>query len=71
MQEQDIADFQACLLEMLSTPTEAEDILAQLSAQTFDQGLSSYVNTFDPNMVEMATLLVQKWGQRLLQSQEE
>ncbi|WP_299406648.1 hypothetical protein [Acaryochloris sp. IP29b_bin.148] len=70
MQEQDLAEFQACLLEMLSTSAETEDILAQLSAQTLNQGLASYVNTFDPNMVEIAAILVKKWGQRRPQTQD-
>lgn len=37
---------------------------------TFKGGLKNYVNTFDPHMVEIAAILVKKWGQRSLQTQE-
>lgn len=66
MQEQDLADFQAHLLEILSTQASPEVILAQLEAQPLDEGLASYLNTFDPNMVDVAATLTKKWGQRRL-----
>lgn len=62
MQEQDLADFQAGLLEILSTQVSAEEILTQLSSQPLDEGLASYISTFDPHMVDVAATLIQKWG---------
>ncbi|KAI9131655.1 hypothetical protein [Acaryochloris sp. CCMEE 5410] len=66
MQEQDLADFQSFLLETLSTHDIPEKILAELSSQPLDQDLASYLNTLDPNMVDVAATLVKKWGQRRL-----
>lgn len=63
VQDQDLADFQAYLLETLSTHDTSEEILSQLSSQPLDEGLGSYINTWDPNMVDVAATLVKKWGQ--------
>lgn len=66
MQEQDLADFQAFLLETLSAHDTPKKILAELCSQPLDQGLASYLHTLDPNMVDVAATLVKKWGQRRL-----
>lgn len=66
MKEQDLADFQAYLLETLSTQNTSAEILTQLSSQPLDEGLASYIHTLDPNMVEVAATLIKKWGQRRL-----
>lgn len=63
MQEQDLADFQAYVLETLSTHDTSEKILSHLSSQLLDESLGSYINTWDPNMVDVAATLVKKWGQ--------
>lgn len=65
MQEQDLADFQADLLEILSTQDNSEIILPQLSSQPLDEGLTSYISTFDPNMVDLAATLIKKWGRKI------
>lgn len=64
MQEQDLADFQAYVLETLSTHDTSEEIFSHLSSQPLDESLRSYINTWDPNMVDVAATLVKKWGQR-------
>lgn len=66
MKEQDLADFQAYLLETLSTQNTSAEIFTQLSSQPLDEGLASYIHTLDPNMVEVAATLIKKWGQRRL-----
>lgn len=66
MKEQDLADFQAFLLETLSTHDTPDRILAELSSRPLEQGLASYLHTLDPNMVDVAATLVKKWGQRRL-----
>ncbi len=66
MQDEDpeLAAFQACLLETLHRQTDAASILAALRASEATQPFTDYVNSFEPEMLELAAMLVKKWGRK-------
>lgn len=59
-----LADFQSALLELLDQQLDAEQILARLHSDPVFVPYRSYIDTFEPRMVEVAAELVKKWGQR-------
>lgn len=59
-----LATFQSTLLERLSSQDEPELILVTLQQQSLSPSLLDYVQTFSPEMVEIAAELVKKWGKR-------
>ncbi|MBW4543369.1 MAG: hypothetical protein KME25_02810 [Symplocastrum torsivum CPER-KK1] len=61
----DIATFQSILLETLSSQDEPDVIKATLQQEALSPALQNYVQTFEPEMVEIAAELVKKWGKRL------
>ncbi|MBD1806140.1 hypothetical protein H6F98_11845 [Microcoleus sp. FACHB-SPT15] len=61
----DIATFQSTLLETLSSQDEPDVIKATLQQEALSPALQDYVQTFEPEMVEIAAELVKKWGKRL------
>ncbi|MEO0376783.1 MAG: hypothetical protein AAF329_19620 [Cyanobacteria bacterium P01_A01_bin.17] len=64
MQEYELVAFQEHLLETLFTSSDAETVFQKFQNSAFPQPMIDYVETFDPVMVEVATELLQKWGQR-------
>jgi hypothetical protein len=54
-------------LERLSSLDEPDRILATLQQEPLSPSLLNYVQTFSPEMVEIAASLVKKWGKRLNQ----
>ena len=57
-----LAHFQSRLLHWLSQPGSAEDILRRLRADESLAPYQSYIASFEPRMVEVAAILVKKWG---------
>jgi hypothetical protein len=64
-EEQDkLAAFQAALLTLLDQEQSAEDMLHTLSTHPQFDHFRSYVESFDLDMVDVASTLVKKWAQR-------
>ena len=62
--EQQPADFQARLLEILDRFEDPTEILRELKALDLPREDRGWVNPFDPAMTEVAALLTKKWGVR-------
>ncbi len=63
----ELARFQSTLLETLSSQDEPDVIKATLQQEVLSPALQDYVQTFEPEMVEIAAELVKLWGKRLSQ----
>ena len=63
----ELSKFQSTLLETLSSQDEPDVIKATLQQEVLSPALQDYVQTFEPEMVEIAAELVKKWGKRLSQ----
>jgi hypothetical protein len=61
----ELATFQSILLERLSSQDDPELIKATLLREPLSPSLVDYVQSFEPEMVEIAAELVKKWGKRL------
>ena len=61
----ELATFQSILLERLSSEDDPDILLATLQQEQLSPFLLDYVQTFSPEMVEVAAFLVKKWGKRL------
>lgn len=61
---QDLAAFQAALLEYLDKGESAEDILARLRTDPALTPYAEYIDTFELRMLGVASELVRKWGRR-------
>ncbi len=61
----ELATFQSILLERLSSQDDPELIKATLLREPLSPSLADYVQSFEPEMVEIAAELVKKWGKRL------
>ena len=59
----ELAHFQSRLLDRLSQPGSAEEILRRLRADPSLTPYHDYIASFEPRMVEVAAILVKKWGQ--------
>ena len=59
-----LAEFQAELLELLARSNAPADAMDALKAMKTTQELADYVAGFEPRMVEVAAVLVKKWGVR-------
>ena len=73
MSPDNIAEFQSLLLEILDSQQDpgtireiinADIALAQIDDLDSKQELVKYIETFDPVMLEIAAILVKKWGQK-------
>ncbi len=63
-EDPELAAFQACLLETLHQHTDAASILTALRNSESTQPFVDYINSFEPEMLELAALLVKKWGRK-------
>jgi len=63
-QRDELAVFQAALLDLLSEGRPPEETLRRLRADAAFAAHQDYIATFEPRMVEVATALVKKWGRR-------
>jgi hypothetical protein len=73
MSPDNIAEFQSLLLEILDSQQDADTIrkilnadiaLAQIGKCDSPRELVEYIETCDPIMLEIAALLVKKWGRK-------
>jgi hypothetical protein len=60
--EEELANFQAALLELLDTQQDLKDMRSQLQQNPAFAVFQEYINTFDDKMLEVAAELVKKWG---------
>lgn len=61
---EDLAAYQAALLEHLDRGESGEAILARLRLDPAFAPYTDYVDTFEPRMLDVASELVRKWGKR-------
>ena len=73
MSPANIAEFQSLLLEILDSQQDAgairdrldaELVLAQIDDRPSQRELVKYIETCDPVMLEIAAVLVKKWGRK-------
>jgi hypothetical protein len=73
MSPDNIAEFQSLLLETLDSQQDANTIreilnadiaLAQVGECDSPRELVKYIETCDPTMLEIAAMLVKKWGRK-------
>jgi len=62
--DQELAEVQAALLEVLAAELPPEQIVAKLRSDPKLSPYADWVATFEPRMIETAALLVKKWGRR-------
>lgn len=58
----ELAAFQACFLNALHRHETASAIIAAMSDDDAALPFSDYIAGFEPEMLEVAALLVKKWG---------
>jgi hypothetical protein len=61
---EELAAFQSALLELLDERLPLERVLERLRTDEAFRPFAEYVRRFEPRMVEVAVLLVKKWGRR-------
>lgn len=61
----ELAALQAALLDRLDRHDGTGDILASLRSIETREQYRVWIDSFDPDMVELAAQLVQKWGRRV------
>jgi hypothetical protein len=59
-----LGEFQAQLLELLAQDLSPEALQHRLREDHAFAAFRTYVNGFEPRMLEVAALLVKKWGKR-------
>ena len=59
-----LLEYQDALLELLSSGSSRDAILATLNADPRFEGYQDYVKEFDPDMVAVACELMGKWAKR-------
>ena len=73
MSPDNIAEFQSLLLETLDSQQDVDTIreilnagiaLAQIGDRDSPRELVKYIETSDPVMLEIAAMLVKKWGRK-------
>ncbi|MBC8288904.1 MAG: hypothetical protein H8E37_01170 [Planctomycetes bacterium] len=62
--EEQLAAFQAALLDILDRFEDPAEILCELKALDVAPEYRDWVKTFDPAMAEVAAILTKKWGVR-------
>lgn len=63
-EDEQLADFQAALLEILARFEDPVEILRELRNLDLPPEYREWVNSFDPAMTEVAARLTKKWGVR-------
>lgn len=61
----ELAAFQAALLDILSRFEDPEEIRRELAALDVSDEYRDWMSSFDPAMTEVAALLTKKWGVRI------
>ena len=62
-----IGEFQGALLELLAQDLSLEALQKSLHEEPAFAPFRDYVQGFEPRMLEVAALLVKKWGKRSAQ----
>lgn len=62
--DQELAEVQAALLDILHADLPAEEIVALLRSDERLEPYADWVASFEPRMIETAALLIKKWGRR-------
>ncbi|MBA4064165.1 MAG: hypothetical protein C0501_10715 [Isosphaera sp.] len=62
--DDDLAAFQAALLDLLDRNLPAEELRRRLRDDPAFAAFRGYVETFEPRMLAVAADLVKKWGRR-------
>lgn len=62
--DRELAAFQTCMLNALHEHQSAADILAVMRDDDATLPFRDYIAGFEPEMLEVAALLVKKWGVR-------
>ena len=57
-----LAQFQAALLDLLDQPISGEAIHEALQTRPEFAAYRDYIETFEPRMLEVAAELTKKWG---------
>jgi len=63
--DSDLATLQAELLSRLDRRDEPGDIIDSLRTIETGQVYREWIESFDPDMAELAAQLVRKWGRRI------
>jgi hypothetical protein len=63
-----VGEFQAALLELLAQDLPLESLQKRLQEDPAFAPFRDYVQGFEPRMLEVASLLIKKWGKRSAQS---
>jgi hypothetical protein len=67
LEEQDkSAAFQAALLTLLDQKMSPQEMMRTLSTDPQFEVFRQYVQSFDLDMIEVASVLVKKWGQKTI-----
>jgi hypothetical protein len=61
---EELAAFQSALFELLDEGLPLEGVVERLRSDAAFGPFADYVRRFEPRMVEVAALLVAKWGRR-------
>lgn len=61
-EDRELAAFQACLLNALHGQETASAIFAAMADDEATLPFRDYIAGFEPEMLEVAALLVKKWG---------
>lgn len=64
LSDAELAAFQSALLELLAQPLTPAEIARRLQTDPAFTAHRDYIGSFDPRMIEVAALLVKKWGRR-------
>ncbi len=64
--DDDLAAFQAALLDLLDRGLPAEEVRRRLRDDPAFAAFRGYVEAFEPRMLAVAAELVKKWGRRTL-----
>ena len=64
VQNEELAAFQAALLELLQSDLQPGQIVERLRSDAAFEGYRDWVATFEPRMVETAASLVKRWARR-------
>jgi hypothetical protein len=64
MQDDDLAYFQSELLNRLAEELPPEEIRQRLLADQRLLPFADYIRSFEPKMLDVAVVLVKKWGRR-------
>ena len=64
VESNDLAAFQAALLDLLASPLTPQEMLHHLRTDAAFDPYRDYIDTFELRMVEVAAALTKKWGRR-------